>query len=269
VAAREDSEWLRRAAASNDRVAVVDRSGRLVNVGTLCPSNGDERKVVFCSESSSGVADVWLDGSEEADEFGSRIVPMTPGHEERWRLVWKCRKEIPWNQLPSDVLRKVLVMVPTAPRVERYVLGFCFSPSLRLVVLVRKTFPPWQAGRLNGLGGHVEQGEEPADAVAREFREESGCDVELDWGNFGMLRGPGREVHLFCARCHPSMILPYQPNAGREGMVDFHRVDDVLGEGDPERPWPLPDLRYLVPMALNFLRGDTKSFLDVEERGSE
>jgi 8-oxo-dGTP diphosphatase len=268
VAAREDSEWLRRAAAANERVAVVDRSGMLVNVGTLCPSNGDDRRVVFCSESSSGVADVWLDGSEEADEFGSKIVPMTPGHEERWGLVCKCRREIPWNQLPSDVLRKILATVPDAPRVERYVLGFCFSPTLRMVVLVRKVFPPWQAGRLNGLGGHVEEGEEPAAAVAREFREESGYDVVLEWRNFGRLRGPGREVYLFCSRFSPGLAMSFKHD-GREGEVEPHFVNVVLGEGNPEGSRPLPDLRYLIPMALNFLRGEVESFLDVEERGSE
>jgi 8-oxo-dGTP diphosphatase len=264
----DTSEWLRRAAAANERVAVVDRSGRLVNVGRLCPSNGDDRRVVFSSESSDGSADVLLDSAGDHDEFGSKIVPMTPEHEERWRLVWKCREEIAWNRLPDDVLRKILVMVPAAPLLERYVLGFCFEVSLRTVVLIRKTFPAWQAGRLNGLGGRVGDGEELAAAMAREFREESGCDVELGWKNFGRLRGPGREVHLFCASCSLHMIVP-DARTSREGVVDFHLVNVVLGEGNPEGSRPLPDLRYLVPMALNFLRGDARTFLDVEERGPE
>jgi len=37
--------------------------------------------------------------------------------------------------------------------VKRYVLGFCFGPSLTTVVLIKKNRPAWQAGRLNGVGG--------------------------------------------------------------------------------------------------------------------
>jgi hypothetical protein len=39
---------------------------------------------------------------------------------------------------------------------KRYVLGFCFGPSFKTVVLIKKkTRPAWQVGRLNGLGGHT------------------------------------------------------------------------------------------------------------------
>ena len=54
-----------------------------------------------------------------------------------------------------------------------YVLGFCFSRDHSKVVLIAKNRPKWQAGRLNGIGGHVEDGEIPIVAMAREFREES------------------------------------------------------------------------------------------------
>jgi hypothetical protein len=88
--------------------------------------------------------------------------------------------------------------------------------------------------------------------------------VELDWQGFGMLRGPGHEVHLFCSRCPSELTMPPRHD-GREGVVEPHFVNVVLGEGNPEGSRPLPDLRYLVPMALNFLRGETKTFLDVVE----
>ena len=54
-----------------------------------------------------------------------------------------------------------------------FVLGFCFSSDSR-VVLIRKKKGDWQEGMLNGIGGRVEPGEEIVEAMAREFREETG-----------------------------------------------------------------------------------------------
>src|SRR5436309_3669493 len=63
---------------------------------------------------------------------------------------------------------------------QGYVCGFLFSPDRRRVLLIRKRRPAWQAGRLNGVGGKIEPGEGPGQAMRREFREEAGLDV-ADW----------------------------------------------------------------------------------------
>ena len=64
------------------------------------------------------------------------------------------------------------------PVVTEYVVGFCFDPSLHHVVLVRKNRPEWQKGRLNGVGGHIEESDPDAKyAMDREFGEETGV-----WG---------------------------------------------------------------------------------------
>lgn len=39
---------------------------------------------------------------------------------------------------------------------HRYVCGFQIHPELKLVTLVRKQKPKWQAGLLNGIGGSIE-----------------------------------------------------------------------------------------------------------------
>jgi len=80
---------------------------------------------------------------------------------------------------------------------KEYSLGFAFDSDKQAVVLIRKNKPEWQAGLLNGVGGKIEPGESPLDAVVREFKEETGVDTDPeDWRNFCLIRGEGWKV--FC-----------------------------------------------------------------------
>lgn len=56
----------------------------------------------------------------------------------------------------------------------RYVVGFMFDSEMKNVVLIRKHRPKWQAGLLNGVGGHIEDNELPLYAMIREYYEETG-----------------------------------------------------------------------------------------------
>lgn len=79
-----------------------------------------------------------------------------------------------------------------------YALGFATSPDGRHVMLIEKNRPAWQAGRLNGIGGHIEPGETPHQAMVRECEEESGLRVE-SWSPIGIVRFEGGVVHVFHA----------------------------------------------------------------------
>jgi 8-oxo-dGTP diphosphatase len=57
---------------------------------------------------------------------------------------------------------------------QHYVNGFMFSPDHQRVALIHKRQPTWQAGYLNGIGGKIELGETAAEAMVREFSEETG-----------------------------------------------------------------------------------------------
>jgi 8-oxo-dGTP diphosphatase len=57
---------------------------------------------------------------------------------------------------------------------KQYVLGFAFDKYGSRVVLIKKKRPEWQAGRWNGICGHVEKDESPSIAMSREFEEETG-----------------------------------------------------------------------------------------------
>lgn len=62
-------------------------------------------------------------------------------------------------------------------RALEYVLALLFTADGREIVLVRKTRPAWQAGRVNALGGKIHDGEALRDAARREVLEEAGVDV--------------------------------------------------------------------------------------------
>jgi len=75
-----------------------------------------------------------------------------------------------------------------------YVAGFAFSKDASKVVLIRKNRPKWQAGLLNAVGGHVEEGETPLWAMGREYQEETGvCNALEDWTLFATLEGGTKE----------------------------------------------------------------------------
>jgi 8-oxo-dGTP diphosphatase len=70
------------------------------------------------------------------------------------------------------------------------VLGFRFNEAGE-VLLIRKAKPPWQAGKVNGIGGKVEPGETIHQAMAREFREETTIDTTPeDWRHVLTMTGP-------------------------------------------------------------------------------
>jgi 8-oxo-dGTP diphosphatase len=80
---------------------------------------------------------------------------------------------------------------------KKYVLGFAINHDA--VLLVRKNKPAWQKGKLNGIGGGIEDFDKfPVHAMVREFKEETGLDSKLkDWKNFCIMYGSDFEIHCF------------------------------------------------------------------------
>lgn len=123
-----------------------------------------------------------------------------------------------------------------------YVVGFAFNVSRNYVVLIRKARPEWQAGKLNGIGGHVETGESHLIAMVREFYEETGVDTEPNrWERYARLTGLHSGVDFF--RFFDSSISAVRTTT--DEPVDIYWVTDVLRDDDV-----LPNLKFLIPMAL-------------------
>lgn len=83
---------------------------------------------------------------------------------------------------------------------KSYVIGFMFNPDLSRVALVKKNRPAWQAGLWNGIGGHIEEGEQPLAAMQREFFEETGVPVEKqgEWRQVSYLTdNEGYSIDIF------------------------------------------------------------------------
>jgi 8-oxo-dGTP diphosphatase len=120
-----------------------------------------------------------------------------------------------------------------------YVLALLFTPDRRRVVLMHKTRPAWQAGRVNALGGKLHPGESPADAARREVREEAGVDVE-GWEEFLTWDDPVYRMHAL--------------RAFDAAAADARTAEDqeVFLADVAALPAALVDnLRWLVPLALD------------------
>jgi 8-oxo-dGTP diphosphatase len=121
---------------------------------------------------------------------------------------------------------------------QGYVCAFLFSWDRSRVLLIRKRRPAWQAGKLNGVGGKIEAGETPAEAVRREFREEAGLDVG-DFREVVVLTGTDWRGHFFRGFGDVDAA-----RAGTDEELEIHPV-----AGLPEDT--IPNLHWLIPLLLD------------------
>jgi 8-oxo-dGTP diphosphatase len=121
----------------------------------------------------------------------------------------------------------------------RFVVGLFFDKSGEDVVLLRKTRPTWQAGKLNGPGGKIETGETPEAAMTREFMEETGVFVN-SWQAVCVRSDAISEVHFFAARGDVSAC-----QSRTEEVVEVVRVSDLHSLEI------VYNLRWIIPLALD------------------
>lgn len=123
-----------------------------------------------------------------------------------------------------------------------YVVGFLFSEDMQGVALIEKRTKNkpeqrWQDSLLNGIGGKIEDGEMPEDAMRREFLEEAGLPVE-HWRLFCLLRWRESIIYFFTATGDLNALRSMEEEQIRRVPVDHlggYRI--------------VPNLAWLVPMA--------------------
>ena len=129
---------------------------------------------------------------------------------------------------------------------KTYVLGFAFSQNKQNVLLIKKNRPAWQAGKLNGVGGKIEEGETPAQAMVREFEEETGIkSTEADWQPYAHLGSRKDDanpwsMHVFCTFTLP--LHTAQSQTDEEVMqvpVQLEKLGliEANSEGTPKITW--------------------------------
>jgi 8-oxo-dGTP diphosphatase len=126
-----------------------------------------------------------------------------------------------------------------------YVCGFAFTNELQRVVLIQKTKPAWQKGKYNGVGGKIEQGEEPIDAMVREFYEETGVTIAAaEWTQFAILENNDWIVYFYKAITDVAANV----QTTTEERVELIDLEHLLYEGGIDRS--VPNIQWLIPMAL-------------------
>lgn len=127
---------------------------------------------------------------------------------------------------------------------ERYVVGFCFDEAADTVLLIRKNKPEWQKGRLNGIGGKIEDYDaSPKSAMYREGLEEA--NIKVDWQEYCHYSGPGYELFIFRAFDNRA----FEDFATMEEEVIECRDVDTLPWRDETKM--IFNLNWLIPLALD------------------
>lgn len=159
-------------------------------------------------------------------------------------------------------------------KVATHVVGLLFSADFSHVLLIRKARPPWQTGKLNGVGGRIEPGETAHAAMHREFEEETGCTSKVDWRWFCNYDCPahGTVMDFFCAADEHAFIRARNPDASEPLVRASLRPWNREVGGEPTLPCDtlqretVPNLLWLIPMALNLLGDRSSDTFVVEEQ---
>lgn len=123
-----------------------------------------------------------------------------------------------------------------------WTVGFLFDRLANRVLLIKKNRPEWQAGKLNGVGGKVEPGETPAQAMRREFREEAGLDI-ANWDHFMTLTFEAGDVHFYRAFVWPELFNQATAQTDEQLVTAF--IDPF------QQSRAIPNLRWIIPLAVH------------------
>ena len=124
---------------------------------------------------------------------------------------------------------------------KTYVMGLLIDTETNRVALIRKNRPAWQAGRLNAVGGKVEAGEWPIDAMRREFREETGAQVN-DWQHIATVLDFTGSIYVY--RHFDTTGLIDQVMTATDEAVEVHPTDQPIADLMPLITWLLPLALY-------------------------
>jgi hypothetical protein len=149
--------------------------------------------------------------------------------------------------------------------VTNYCLGIVLNTKLSHVLLIRKNGGPFP-GKFNGLGGHIEEGEHPQQAMIRELAEEGSkmFNTKADIVSVPLccMSFPN-EVNLYvygirvsAQKCHLNLLQPHE-----EGYLSWYplelSIDNWIWDPWSDKLAGDGNLPYFIRMALeNFRKGE-------------
>jgi 8-oxo-dGTP diphosphatase len=132
---------------------------------------------------------------------------------------------------------------------QLYSLGLVFDSTCTKVLLMHKTRPDWQKGKLNGIGGKVEEGEDNLGCMVRETFEETGLLIPPDeWVNFASIKDTYGLVGVYAA--------VYKGLLSDAKTAEDQKVEWILVSSLPENV--IRNLTWLIPAGLDVI--ENKSF---------
>lgn len=138
---------------------------------------------------------------------------------------------------------------------RNYVVGFPYDPDTDSIALILKTHPKEQAGLYNGVGGRIEIGESPVQAMVREAFEEANLETSKDnWLKFHYERHvSGTCLHFYICACTPYQWQHTQTTTEEE-VHKFH-----LSKLPKKMMY---NLHWLIPMGLCYLNHPQHRYLE-------
>jgi inosine/xanthosine triphosphatase len=237
-------------------VAAVDRAGRVGLASTgRCPLPTPVAAGIRAGGELGPLVDALL-GEANTKHRGGASAAFTAGHAGRidslaGGVVYACAPFLTpayFGPAAMGQVDEVLARLAEArPLRTAYTLVFLHRPDGR-VLMLHRTRPP-NAGRLNGVGGGIEAGEDVLQAAAREVREEVGLDVQPRLGLALTLWEAGR-----MAQGEPPILLYVcraDITAEAAAQVPAACPEGALSWVDPQALAALdvvPNLRVLLPL---------------------
>ena len=143
---------------------------------------------------------------------------------------------------------------------QDYVCGFVFNGH-ESVALIKKTRPLAMRGKLNGIGGKIENNEKPLTAMVREFKEETGLLISED-----------RWLHYHTENFNDKARIFFF-TALIDGDEKLTSITDEIVDLYQWKYWnyyhflnisnTMYNLPYLIPMAHSFLTSPGNRFKEV------
>jgi 8-oxo-dGTP diphosphatase len=122
---------------------------------------------------------------------------------------------------------------------KHYVLGLVFDANANQLLLIEKLRPEWQAGRWNGIGGKIEEGETPLEAMQRESTEEINRNYIFE--------------HRITFTCPGGTVFVFVTHSNENNHIYYEQVEDEKLAVFPLSGLPvglMNNMKWIIPLCL-------------------